>query len=187
MPGNIYYLIASLPYLCYPDPPSITIDEFLSICNTHLSRSRLDKLKSISRGETDHAVNRLSVVRMWQEWDLAARGELARLRAERLGRLVEAMVPEGKIIVSAIEAAREAYRAHSPMEADDVFETARWAYIDSLEFGRYFNMEWLALYLLKLKVLERRARLVTERGRVGLELVLEGCDEEIGALMEGDS
>ena len=63
-------------------------------------------------------------------------------------------------------------------------ESARWDYLDSLEFGRYFNLESLVLYLLKLKVLERRAGLMADRGRTGLAGVLEGCNAEIGVFIE---
>ena len=83
-----------------------------------------------------------------------------------------------------IDAAHEAFRAATPIAADDTLESARWDYLDSLEFGRYFNIESLALYLLKLKVLVRKEGLIIDRGRAGFEGILEGRKEEIGALME---
>lgn len=184
MPGNIYYLIASFPHLSYPDLPPITIDTFLSACKVNLSPSHMKKLESIREGEFDKKVLELSVVRLWQEWDSAARSELARLRAEKLGRPVVSIDYYDGRMSSALEAARDAFRASSPLVADDALESARWDYLDSLEFGRYFNLESLVLYLLKLKVLERRAGLMSDLGRTGLAGVLEGCNAEIGAFIE---
>ena len=187
MPGNIYYLVASLPHLSYTDLLPVTIDTFFSSCALHLRPSHLKTLKSINEDIYDKRAMTLSVVRLWQEWDVAARSELARLRAESLGRTLK-NTPPGKRIDSATEAAHEVYnaafRASSPLMADDILESKRWKYIDSLEFGRYFNLESLALYLLKLKVLERKAHLMADRGRAELEGVLEGRNVEIESLME---
>ena len=184
MPGNIYYLIASLPHLSYPDLNPITIDAFLSACQINLSPYHMKKLELIKEGKFDKKVLELSVVRMWQEWDMAARSELARLRAEKLGRPAVSVADYDGRMSSALEAAQDAFRASSPLAADDALESARWDYLGSLEFGRYFNLESLVLYLLKLKVLERRAGLVADRGRAGLAGVLEGCNAEIGTFIE---
>ena len=184
MPGNIYYLVASLPHLRYPDPPPMTIDDFFSACKTHLSPCNLKKLKSIHEGDPDPRCRRLSSLKLWQEWDLTAREELARLRAERLGRPIVPVHDRDGKHAAAIDAAREAFRAATPIAADDTLESARWDYLDSLEFGRYFNIESLALYLLKLKVLARREGLIMDKGRAGFEGVLENRKDEIGVLME---
>ena len=184
MPGNIYYLIASLPHLSYPDLPTITIDTFLSACKINLSPFHMKKLESIKEGEFDKKVLELSVVRLWQEWDSAARSELARLRAEKLGRPAVSIDDYDGRISSALEAAQDAFRASSPLVADDAMESARWDYLDSLEFGRYFNLESLVLYLLKLKVMERRAGLVADCGRTGFAGVLERRNGEIESVVE---
>ena len=48
------------------------------------------------------------------------------------------------------------FSAASPMDADEMLEIARWRRLESLEHGQYFNLEWLALYCLKLQIMERR-------------------------------
>ena len=89
------------------------------------------------------------------------RAELAGLRAKAKG-LAESLdaTEQGAKTPSynqeSHNLAMDIFSAASPMDADDLLGLARWRRLESLEHGQYFNLEWLALYCLKLQILERR-------------------------------
>ena len=69
---------------------------------------------------------------------------------------------------------------YSPLAAEGVLDRARWSWLEELESGHYFDGERLALYLLKLRILERRARFVKDLGSARFEeLVRSGGDCQI--------
>ena len=45
-----------------------------------------------------------------------------------------------------------------------IIEREKWAYLERLEAGHYFDLETLAAYALKLRILERKALFEAERG-----------------------
>jgi hypothetical protein len=48
-----------------------------------------------------------------------------------------------------------AYRSASILEAEKILDQARWNFLDALSFGHYFDFDYLLVYGLKLKILER--------------------------------
>jgi hypothetical protein len=107
----------------------------------------------------------LRVLNVWFEREHALRNELTRLRAQRLGwDVTTALRSAGRDPELATVAAR-ILENESPRAAEDELDRARWTFLDGLEFGHYFDLESLALYWLKLRVLERRAVFNKDRGR----------------------
>ena len=58
-----------------------------------------------------------------------------------------------------------AFQAESPLDGELVIERERWAVVERLQVGHYFDTEALVAYGLKLRILERTARFEVERGR----------------------
>ena len=164
MSNSYYYLIACLPYLSFHKPQAISILEFSSRCNSYLKKYDFEVIESIISGNPNKAARSLKVVSEWLNWDMELRTELAGLRANAKGLdkgLVNGL-PEPLDTArlgaktSSYNLAMNVFSTTSPLDADEMLEIARWRRLESLEHGQYFNLEWLAVYCLKLQIMERR-------------------------------
>jgi hypothetical protein len=163
-PG-FYYLVASLPDLSFDRPASITTKDFLGLCSEHIAPASCQLLAETDLFQSSSCPTRLRVLNVWFEREHLLRNELARLRAQRLGwDVTPHLRTAGRNDELKMVAAR-ILENESPRAAEDELDRARWRFLDGLEFGHYFDLESLALYWLKLRLLERRAVFDKERGR----------------------
>lgn len=186
MSNSYYYLIASLPYLSFHKLQAISILEFSSRCSSYLKKNDFEVTQSIIAGNLNKAAQSLKVVSEWLNWDMELRTELAVLRAKAKGLtnglaepLDEAEQGE-KTSSSSLESyklAMDIFSAASPMDADEMLEIARWRRLESLEHGQYFNLEWLAIYCLKLTIMERRGSFDMQVGMDRVANILKTAKE----------
>ena len=153
MSNSYYYLIASLPYLSFYKPQAISKAEFSSRCSSYLNKYDFEVTQSIISGNPNEAARSLKVVDEWLNWDMELKAALAGLRAKAKGLAESLDVAKQGAKASSYNLAMNAFSAASPMDADEMLEITRWRRLESLEHGQYFNLEWLALYCLKLKIL----------------------------------
>jgi Protein of unknown function (DUF2764) len=175
-PGS-YFLVASLPDLSFDRPTPITTKDFLGLCAEHLPAASRRLLAAIDLFQSSASPTRLRILNVWFERERALRNELARLRAQRLGW---DLAPPQRSVRRDAELTAVAVRIlehESPRAAEDELDRARWTFLESLEFGHYFDLETLALYGLKLRLLERRAVFNKERGRERLRAFVSLPDE----------
>ena len=186
MKSNYYYFIASLPHLSFAAPKPIFYDHFLSLCNSFLHEKDFKTIKSISFAGND--ASHLHVIKSWMAWDGTLRRELASLRSAGLGRQSiiygrpdqagQSDSADQADMTHTVKVAKEAFAISMPLDADEFIEKARWEYIESLEFGRYFDVEWLALYSLKLQILERREKFDKKAGLLRLHELMDRARED---------
>jgi hypothetical protein len=164
-PGFYYYLVASLPELSFDRPTPITTKDFLELCSEHLPAASCRLLAETDLFQSPASPARLGVLNIWFEREHLLRNELARLRAQRLGWDVTLHLRSTGRDADLAVVAERILGNESPRAAEDKLDRARWTFLDGLEFGHYFDLESLALYWLKLRLLERRAVFNKERGR----------------------
>ena len=173
--AQYYYTVASLPLLAYDGEAAISAEEFLGICEREVGGATLKFLRAalVESGEPAGEVPR--ALATWSGWDGSLRLELARLRAHALGReLSEAeSADEAVSVLEAGQIAREAFSQESPLQAEDALDRARWAFLDALSVGHYFDLHVLIVYALRLRILARRAFFTSELGRQGFASAYE--------------
>jgi len=162
---DFYYLVASLPELSFDRPAPITTKDFLELCSEHLPAASCRLLVETDLFQSSASPTRLRVLNLWFEREHLLRNELARLRAQRLGWDVTPHLRSADRDDELAAVADRILKNESPRAAEDELDRARWTFLDGLEFGHYFDLESLALYGLKLRLLERRAVFNKERGR----------------------
>ncbi len=124
-------------------------------------------------------------------WEIGLRNELVKARAQALGKTAERFLRPGEPGFEAARIAHAAVACDDPLEAELLIERERWALIDRLETGHYFDLEALVAYGLKLQALERRARFQVERGEAAYtnayESILAGAggSDDAGILAAG--
>jgi hypothetical protein len=100
----------------------------------------------------------------WWEWERALRLNLARYRAQRIRREGGAPVGAPEYPADAASAAKAAVALESPLEAEFFLDRARWNAIEALQGLHYFSVNTIYAYLLKLRLMERRALFKIEEG-----------------------
>jgi hypothetical protein len=145
MASKYYYLVSSLPFLRPAQGPGISRDVFLSECRQWLGQKDMKALQSVSLNNFTVVKEDIPVIRAWKEFEARLREELAVLRKARKTGHVEKPGPLVKTVMD----------ADTPLSKEKVLARIRWDYIDSLEAGNYFDISILALYFLKLQILER--------------------------------
>jgi len=174
--SSYYYFVASLPHLSFSQTKPISYEHFLSLCASFLHANDFDIIKSISLAAAGGKADSLDSMKKWTAWDRALRWELGRLRAAKLDRQIAAHENADNSIAShAAMVAKEIFALSAPLDADEQIDRARWEYVELLEFGRYFDIEWLALYSLKLHILERRETFDQKAGLQRLHAIMEGA------------
>lgn len=142
-------------------------DDFLALISVHLPESDRAVVAgaSIAAPET---VEGPSLLAAWLRFERGLRNALVRLRASRKSQDPDEYVRRdsageddtGPLHVQ--ETAREAFASESPLSGEDALNQARWAFLDEIEPGHYFDLERIVIHYLRLQILARR-RLFSRR------------------------
>jgi hypothetical protein len=103
----------------------------------------------------------------WRVWERTLRLNLARRRSVRLkrdGGSAGGAIEPPAYPADAAAAAKAAFAIESPLEAELFLDQARWNAIESLQGLSYFGENAVYAYLLKLRLLERKALFKAEEG-----------------------
>ncbi len=185
MKREYYYLVSSLPFLSIHAPLPLESRSFLAAAGTHLDRHDYETLISVSLSHAGEGKRpSLSVVRHWLQWERLVGNELVKLRAAALGADPAAYLRGDDGDGGYGVLAGRIFHAPSPMDAQTALDEARWRYLDDLEYGHYFDIERLALYYLKIQILERRALFDREKGLEALSSITQKAAENSAQYVE---
>jgi hypothetical protein len=173
-----YYLIAQLPSLTHGQAVSMSSAAFQDLCRGFLSaadaalldRCTLDPagMPEVNIQEPAYAgifpATGSDFIDTWRNWERALRLNLARYRAQNIKREGGASVDPPEFPADAATAAKTAAAMDSPLEAELFLDKARWDAIEAFQGLDYFNRNTIYAYLLKLRLLERRALFKAEEG-----------------------
>jgi hypothetical protein len=151
------YLISSLPMLNFSARAPFSLEDFLIKCKNLIPENEFEILRRVCQ-ENNYFLNIQGAASLgqWANFEITLRNELARARAARakidpLKFLRFPDVPQAEIS----HLAMVAYRSASILEAENILDQARWNFLEALSFGHYFDFDYLLVYGLKLKILER--------------------------------
>ena len=157
------YFISSLPMLHFARRPPFSFERFLESAGTLIGdkdRVFLENLPAHVDECGPKAAN--STVKAWLDFDTALRNELARIRSH--SKKIEAerfLRPDSGHAADIAFVAASAHRHPHILEAEGILDEARWAKLDELSFGHYFDLDALIIYAYKLKILERWEKINT--------------------------
>ncbi len=163
-----FYAVSSLPFLTYDLDPIPGREFFLDIIRTHLSASELKIAASALDFDPDSGKTDNVFLEKWRVFETNLRNELVQLRARKKGRDSDSL-RECEETISPRQLARTAFQQESPQAAEDLLSRGRWAYVEELEVGYFFDLEKLLAYALKLGILLRKARFQANRGAAEFE------------------
>ncbi len=161
-----YYLISQLPSLdgiSENVPLPITEDRFTELCGRFLGKKAQRELEQLTLAPPREPRKSSSVlIEKWDEGERMLRLALAKLRAEKLGKVFDSEIlsfPAGLL-----QAARTAIDIESPMEAEKFLNRYRLDFLETLRPLDSFSEEFVFYFGLKLKLLLRIRQFDAERG-----------------------
>ena len=162
---DIHYFVSSLPVLKRGERPLISHQQLLESCRDFLNEEDADAIAALSldiSGEPPKSS--LSTARQWWNYEAFIRNAAAVIRAGRLHRT--APLPASTDFISQYDQRQleNAFSLPSPAEREQILDTMRWNILDSLETGHFHDLEFIAIYALKLLLLERIASRNLEQG-----------------------
>ena len=163
MVNKYYYLVSSLPYLRFAQQPPMGKESFLRESNKWLKPHDMDILSAASINDFSIRQEDSSVIKQWKEFDLGLRTELALARNNTRHNRHEKPGP----------LAKTALDAPNPLLMEQALEQIRWEFLDSLEWGNFFDLNFLVVYFLKIQILERLQMFDKEKGEHVFESMCE--------------
>jgi hypothetical protein len=182
--SNYYYLVSSLPFLYYDKPASISIVYFLDLSERLLFLKDFALLKRSLLFNFKESVPLLAVYGSYRIWETNLRNELVLLRAARMGKEAAAYLKEETELTGLKALARRAFEEASPLQAEELMNRARWEYLTELEAGHFFNIQYLAVYYLKLQLLKYRTLFNEEKGKEAFSVLHQQVFERLKAGVE---
>lgn len=173
-----FYTVSSLPMLAYDMERFMSEEEFLHCCESTVSPRDFQILKSASIVPLIQEETGQPVLDKWYSWERSLRNDLVKMRAGRKGVDGDKYVASGAIETGLQNIAREAYTASTPLEAEIILDRARWEYLENLEAGHYFDLGKLIIYFLQIQLLQRRSRIIKEKGRAAFDEIYSVITEK---------
>jgi hypothetical protein len=173
--SNFYiYLISSLPMLHFGGRLPFSYEKFLAMCEGLIPEGELAVIASIV-SEANEAKQSprfkeiasvaprqardplaMTTLNKWQAFDTALRNELVKIRSSRKHiDYVRYLRREEYAQPYITHAAMNAYRNTSILDAERILDQERWRALDEFSAGHYFDRDFLVVYALKLRILER--------------------------------
>ena len=147
-----FYLVAQLPTLFFGEKPALRLTGFIAEAQKWVKGNDWQLLLSIA--ENGDAPESSAAFRQFRMYEADLRQDIAHWRKARRANhdykpahLPATFLKEG-----------------NPLEIEQKLIRLQWDFLDSLESGHHFDIDFLVIYALKLKLLERLSLFDKEKG-----------------------
>lgn len=159
-----YTFVCSLPYLSFDSEPPMPPEDFLARASFYLTEEELADLGKPGRGSEVGAA--------WERWERSFRTAVAAVRAGRTGKEFQPDKTDLELMDSQVrQTVSELYKTEAPMRIERGLDALRFAKLDELASGHYFDYAVIFCYFQKLLILWRWKNLDVSGGRK----VMEDC------------
>jgi hypothetical protein len=149
--------------LITPDQvPPISSEEMMDVCRRFTSCRDYHGLLATSLDP--EAGPAPGIWKSFRVWEISLRNDLAILRAAAQNLSSDKFLRKSPGVLGTSSIAAEAMSGKSPLEAELYLDGCRWAKIEELCTGHYFDIEYLRAYRMKLQILERHVKFEEEKG-----------------------
>ncbi|MCK9243690.1 MAG: DUF2764 family protein [Candidatus Marinimicrobia bacterium] len=140
-----YYLIAQLPVLYFGRESALTMEQFLDEAAKWLSLDDFSRLEKVDLQATEINKNDPPIIRQVKDFELELRLELVNWRtAQKKNRDYKIMTFPANLV-----------REGNPLAVEKNLLLWRWQFLEALEIGHHFDLDFLILYYLRLQILKR--------------------------------
>ena len=161
-----YYFAATLPLLEFGAQLPMSFEAFLEDCERLLSPKDFRELQSVVSDTGNHALCDNAVLREWQKFLHNLRNEGACRRASAMGKdPSKYMRGERTTDPAAHHILSEVRKSTNPLAAEKLIDEAKWQKLDELVHCHFFDFEFILVYAVKLKILERYSTIASLGGQ----------------------
>lgn len=154
MSGSYYYFGASLPSVLFDSKAPLSLDDFLDNCRRLMARGHYETIQAVLAGGTPETSSR--TVQACLEFEHILKNELAFHQAHKAGKSPDGYVRGNRSFQTGVKLAIDAAKsAKNPLEAEKAIDRSRWEFYETMQIGHHYDFEYILLYGLKLKILER--------------------------------
>lgn len=166
MGQRYFYFAASLPMISGIDSECpMTTETFLNRCGQLLSREDSEVLSLVLAEDGQPVPSAGPQVRRIVEANRDFRNSLVWFRAVRAGRdPLDYLRGDRFNDPFWAEIANRALKMANLLEGKRLIDRTRWQALDDLVMGHFFDLEWIIVYGLKLKILERYQEIRSPKG-----------------------
>ena len=150
---HYYALISSLPMLTLENDTGMTVERFLSACQSFVNKAEFRILEELTLDSPPESFGKTSFAGRYAAWEASLRNAIVRARAGKAGADPAAYLNrDAEVEADAERAVNTAWAAGNPLEREFILDRARWTKIEELESGKPFSFEKICAYKLKLLV-----------------------------------
>lgn len=154
-----YYFVAQLPFLEFGKPLSITREWFLTEAEKWLNKKDFQILHDVNINDFVVKNQDSKLLKQYKRFEYNIRYELSKLRkARKKGEKYKISALFSKIISE-----------NNPLEIERKLLYLRWKFIEEIELGHYFDLEYVVSFYLKMQILERFFSFDKEKGKQKFE------------------
>ena len=168
--AQYYYAVATLPSLSLEETSYVSIEGFLEFMSEQLTESDFSAVSRANLDPPEEFGDMPAAYVAFARFVVALRNVISKERAANLGWELEEHLrlddqgETGMTEPDPMIRGREALNADNPLRAEEALIRAEWDLLDQLEVGRFFNVEKLIIYYLRLQLCERYGNMTIERG-----------------------
>jgi len=182
MGKEYYFFAASLVMISFDQKPPMTVEEYLKLSKEFLTEENFASMKGFLTGKTDDIKTSSQALQRWIVFDKSLKNEVASFRAKRAHKNPDDHIKGDSFRdYSLQDAINQASRKENLLEAEKDIDNIRWKFLEELSLGHYFDVDFLYIYGLKLKILERYVNIASTRGAEVFNIYKENA-----AILAGD-
>lgn len=165
MANKYYYLVASMPAMKFAEGVPMGTEQFLYECEKWLADEDLNSIRKASGpvSKEEKGAQSEGLLGELLKKDLLLREQLKQIReANKAGET--AHVPEYL---------RPVMDAANPLQMETELQRLRWDFLEAMSAEYFFDLNWLILYFLKIRINKRMASFNKDKGE---ELFYHLCE-----------
>lgn len=175
MSQSLYYFVSSLPALNQKDVPYFTHETYIAACRDALADSAIvDAIAEASLTvPAEKRPSKIAAINAWYAFETFFRNITSQARTAKRAQ-VNAPTRETAVYDAFVaKRIQDGFSGMPAAEREMMYDQIRWEYLDELAAGHQFDADVLAIYALKLLLLERRASRRLEPGLVAYKDLVE--------------
>ncbi len=149
-----YYFVAQLPLLSVGKVPEIGMTDFLTEAKKWLTEDDMNAISNLDINNPEILPEDNKIVKKYKLFEKSLRDDILKYR--EAGRLKQ----DYKTTLFSVSLIKDV----DPLQAELNLANIRLTYIENLEFGHFFDIQYIVLYYLKLQLLSRLKLFNKEQG-----------------------
>ena len=171
MAKDFIYFAGSLPMLFFGEKSPLSVAAFDEDAARLMDGESCALLKKVTlfAEDTDGLP---AAAKKFYDWETALRNSTLEVRKKFRADAGDFKRGNPDFYSNIMPAVTQAANTNDLLEAEKILDRLRWEVLDDLSAGHYFDLDFLAVYRIKLQILAKYANRTVEKGNQALEDIL---------------